>query len=350
MRLRDHPYYKGEALKRDLTVGVPEAWNFLSEQFRSPLLDLIQPLAPHEQECERIFEDFVKSLRDNASQAFSTYNSKLDFQSFLAALLANHLAPQILEQIRSDPPKGFKLFEKFFGSVVRRDARRYFRNAPADQSDESGDFYHDLLVYLMQDSGRRLLEFNGRGAFSVYLRKVIRNYWHDLVRKEQGRQRLPKGVQKLSPLHQAAFRLMAWQGLSGLEALEELRVSEGAGLSEQDLEAAIDRIIPLIPAPAARGAEITPEGELPAPNTDILSALLRWQRVRSPESYLVTRIRRRELDAALERLRRTIDELPEDQRKFLAARYFAATPLFPFLFWSVRSAYLFPNLLRDGVD
>jgi hypothetical protein len=55
---------------------------------------------------------------------------------------------------------------------------------------------------------------------------------------------LPQAIEHLSPLDQAVFRLMAWEGLSGHEVVEQLRIAGGP--SDRELEAAIDRVIPYI--------------------------------------------------------------------------------------------------------
>jgi len=332
MNPQSGPSLSEAALVHNVVSGVHGALEELSRRYRNELLNICQSIAPSLslEEREKVFQTFLETIRRDPASAFANYKSRSALAAYLTALLANHLAPRVLSVVRLDASQGFNVLQQLFGETLRRAVKQYFFSQKSeDDGRTQDDVYHDVLVHLMENSGRRLLAFDGKGAFTAYLRKIVRNYWLDSVRQREGRKRLPEAIQALPPLEQEAFRFIAWEGLSGQEAVDRLRSTLGAGKSEDFIQEAIDRIIPKIPPPAPRGAKIVTATTLPEPDPDVVSALLRWQRIRSPESELLTRIRQRELDAALERLRNAIKNLPAEQRSFLVHRYFAETPLTP---------------------
>ncbi len=317
-------------LVRDLLADRPSAWSELARRYQATLVETTRCLSQSQAECETLVQGFWHSLHVDPRRVFGRYNPRSTLQRYLTTCLANHCVPQMLGLIRSDIARGFSAFHGLFGPTLRRAVRHY---VSARRSFMDGrtvdDIYHDVLTHLLEDKARRLLAYDGKGAFSSYLRELVQHYWVDSVREDLGRRRLPRRVQALPLLEQALFRLMAWDGLSAHEAVEQVRLTIGANKMQHELHAAVEQIIPHIPPPSARGAEFNAMSSLPDPDPDIVSGLLRWQRTRSPQSELSTQVRRRELDDRLEQLREAIRTLPDEPRVYLSLRYLADTPLTP---------------------
>jgi len=124
---------------------------------------------------------------------------------------------ELLEQLCSpDSHEAWSAFLEQYASLILQ-VIRHFRG----DSDDSADCFQFVCERLCEDRFRRLRRFKPQGParFSTWLRAVIRNLCLDWQRKQFGRRRLFRSIDRLSELDQAVFRCVHEREVSEQETL-----------------------------------------------------------------------------------------------------------------------------------
>jgi RNA polymerase primary sigma factor len=242
---------------------------------------------------------------------------------FLRFRLGDVLADRVLGLFGQDDSRAWRAFEGLYGQDIKRLIARYFVGRGADGAVADGldreDLYQEICCLLVADGYRRIRAFDGRGSFSAYARRVIRNLCIDLQRKARGRRRLPESVRRLPPLEQEAFRLVFWSGARP-EAVEAMLASAGPHTPDR-VHTAIARISDLAAGKAAPQAASPQEPRATA--GDVADARP------SPERALIEAEAEGAHQAALEALSRAVGQLPSDAQLYVRLRFYTTPPKAP---------------------
>jgi len=111
-------------------------------------------------------------------------------------------------------------------------------------ADHAADCFLFACEHLSKNNFRRLLRFqpDGSAGFSTWLRVVVRNLCLDWLRKEFGRPRLFRSIERLSQLDGDVYRCRYEQGLSAEDTIASLRPNF-PGLTMEQLAAAEEHVL-----------------------------------------------------------------------------------------------------------
>ena len=134
--------------------------------------------------------------------------------------------------------EAWRFFIEEYGGLIFKVVKHF----EAD-SEEAADCFQFVCEQLVKDSFRRLRRFecDGPAAFTTWLRAVVRNLCLDWHRKQHGRVRIFRSVQRLSSLDQEIFRQIYEQGHTDDEAFENLG-SRFPALTRTDVSESVERI------------------------------------------------------------------------------------------------------------
>ena len=148
--------------------------------------------------------------------------------------MSDTLSSQILVQLASpDPQDAWEEFLREYSNQIFHVIRRYETNA-----DRSADCFQFVCERLIEGNFRRLRKFNpdGPAKFSTWLRAVVRNLCLDWHRKQFGRRRLFRSVERLSAFDREVFRIVYQQRIGAEQSLALLKPDFPQVTSEQIAE------------------------------------------------------------------------------------------------------------------
>lgn len=126
----------------------------------------------------------------------------------------------LLERLRSpDPLPAWREFLDEYSPILYQAA-----SACTNDTDAAADCYVAICEQLANNSFRRLRKFqpNGRASFTTWLRVVARNACFDWHRRQRGRFRPFRSIQRLSQLELEIYTCRFERGLSPEQTLEQL--------------------------------------------------------------------------------------------------------------------------------
>jgi len=277
-------------------------------------------------EAEAAFLDVIGALKANNFARLRGFDGRGRLASFLALTTRDVLAEQCARAFAETPDRAWRRFEKLFGGDIRRRVKRRFPLADASQRD---DHYQEVCLKLVEDNCRRIRAYSGQGSFNGYILATVERLLIDLMRREAPRRRLPAEVERMSDLHQAMFKAVAWAGAPP----DPVRLAEalaGSLTSEPDihqLRGALDDLAQ--PIAAARAAALG--GELVSLDADAAAPdlLALADPGASAEDQLVADEEERARAAFLESVRRAGLQLPPEDRLYLQIMLEASEPMPP---------------------
>jgi RNA polymerase sigma factor (sigma-70 family) len=157
--------------------------------------------------------------------------------------MADKSVENILQQLRSgDPHEAWTRFLDEYSGLIFQVSRHL-----ESDLDRASDCFQFVCQKLSEDRFRRLLSFkpDGPATFSTWLRAVVRNLCLDWRRKEFGRKRRFRSIQRLSVFDQELFGCVYEQRMSTQDAFVSLgskfpdvtpaRIAESSGRIEASL-------------------------------------------------------------------------------------------------------------------
>lgn len=122
-----------------------------------------------------------------------------------------------------------------YSGLIRAIVRRYH---PSKPEDDQLTVFVDILEYLyLEGLGR----YDGRAALSTWVMTVARSRCLDALRKDLGRRRPPKWLLMSPMMDQRVYQLF-YMEFRTIPAIFQRLIHEGHHLTEQELEATIERL------------------------------------------------------------------------------------------------------------
>jgi RNA polymerase sigma factor (sigma-70 family) len=193
-------------------------------------------------EGEEAYLAVIKALSDNGFARLKRYDGRSNLSGFLLLEARNCLAERNVSLFASNPDKAWLRLERLYKTDIARLAAKHFPEADGATRE---DLVSDVKLQLIEDNYRRIRAYRGDKAFGGYLLTVVANLMRDLKRQQTGRLRLPERIERLSPLHQAAFRAGAWRRVA-LDVRSMLAAIHGEIEPEPtpgEMKAALDEIV-----------------------------------------------------------------------------------------------------------
>src|SRR5262245_6556637 len=203
------------ALVRSVIRGAEGAW----EQFARRQSGLIYSF------CDLLFSpdtaadeylNILGRLRADDFAILRPYNGRAKLATYLTLKLGDVVASRLLSILSEDPERGWKAFETFFKNDIHRLIAKQFPSFAKHETTDDGssreDLYQEICLLLIEQNYRRIMNYDGRGSFTGYVRRTVQNLCTDLLRKTEGRRRVPERILQLSELEQEVFKLLHWRG------------------------------------------------------------------------------------------------------------------------------------------
>ena len=145
-----------------------------------------------------------------------------------------------------DSERGWKAFETFFKNDISRIIAKQFPSVVKHETTDDGssreDLYQEICLLLVDQSYRRIMSYDCRGSFTGYIRRIVQNLCMDLLRKTEGRRRVPEKILQLSELEQEVFKLLHWRGCADQDLFSILGNEKNNKFSAAQIDQATIRV------------------------------------------------------------------------------------------------------------
>jgi RNA polymerase primary sigma factor len=300
------------------------AWEAFVRRTSSLMVKLCAAVFPErerETECLTLFA----RLRAQNFALLRRFDGRGTLTTYLTLTLSDMLARRIRELFDRDANWAWDAFERFFRKDMMQVVARHFPvgKAYTDGSTQE-DRYQELCLLLMAQDYQHIKAFEGHGSFPGYIRRIVRNLCVDLLRREEGRRRLPEGIQKLPALQQEVFKYIYWDGYEEEAALHTLvpqgytRAQFDGALAQVREIVALEEIHPRRPVMvrlSGPNAATPNQSELPDSRLAPEQALMELQEQLAQEQLLTA-------------LQESLLQLPADMQLYIRLRFFT-TPQKP---------------------
>jgi RNA polymerase primary sigma factor len=295
------------------------AWEALVYRY-GPQIYALCALVFDAEALEATYLEMFALLREERFAVLRVFDGRATLATYLTLVVGNRLAGQILALFQRDTDRAWRAFERFFQKDIRRIVAQSFppgRDASTEGSTPD-DRYQEICLQLLAHEGRRIKAYNGQGTFGGYIHRVVRHVCVDLVRQEAGRRRLPERIKQLSAWEQEVFKFLYWEGH---EADAGYRLLLAQGYSSAQAEQTLAQMRAAVegdrqqPTRWLRAAFPTAEQDGAARPPEIPGATL------TPEQTLIEVETQAAQAALLTVLQEAVDQLPDDEQRFIRLRY-----------------------------
>jgi RNA polymerase primary sigma factor len=169
------------------------------------------------EDTEAAFREVMARLAADGFARLKAYDGRANVRIYVALVVRDLLLERAINLLVRDAGRGWRAFEAFFGSDLKRMIERALPGLTHRQNRE--DAYQAVVEALLQDDLRRLRAYSGRGSPSGFVLHVMENLVIDFARTIIPRRRLPAAIERLAPLDQAVYRLLYWERLDADPAL-----------------------------------------------------------------------------------------------------------------------------------
>jgi len=263
--------------------------------------------------------DFLQAARADGFALLAGYDGRGKLGTFIVLLAREFLAGRLRQAIAEVRAHAWADFAALFDPDLRRIILRRLPGGANETARE--DAYQDICLGLVADNWQRLRVWSGSGSFGL---QTADRLLLDALRRQSGRVRAPRALDRLSPLAREIHRLRRAEGLPAEPAVLLTRLA-GHGDPPPDRAAVVAALRQLDALDAALPAASGPRGTVPLPET--ANDTIADTAGASPEESLLRAEGEAALDAAAAALRQTMADLPERERAYLRIALGGGAPL-----------------------
>jgi len=313
------------ALVNALLSGEAAAAGNLVECMWATLWSVVAKLEGNGPEGEAAFLSVIASLKADGYARLKEFDGRARLPTYLSLVARDILAERLASGFRGSPHEAWKRFVRFFEADIRsRVAQQLPRNIGKAARE---DAYQDVCLKLIENDFRRIRCYGGRGSFTGYVLTVVDRILIDLIRREAPRRRLPAAIARSTPLDQAVYAAVAWDGCP-----------RDAGRLAASLRGRLERV-PAVEAIAESLARVAGMARLeralpPAADAVPLDGIVGdsgglsfADSAPTPEDYLLLAEEERSRASLVAAVKAAADDLPADERLYLQIVFSASEPL-----------------------
>ena len=198
------------ALVNAALSGDAEAASRFLEYVSTTLWSIVVKLAGEGADAEAAFLHIVASLKADDYARLRGFDGRSRLTTYLSLVARDVLADELAGQFSKAPHEAWERFSRYFETDIRsRIARQLPRNLGRAGRE---DIYQEVCLKLIENDFRRIRLYGGRGSFTGYILTVVDRLLIDLVRREAPRRRLPVAISRSTPLDQAIYAAVVWEG------------------------------------------------------------------------------------------------------------------------------------------
>ena len=313
------------ALVNAVLFGEAGAANHFLEHVSTALWSIVVKLAGDGADGEAAFLHIVASLKADDYARLRGFDGRSRLTTYLSLVVARYSRRPVGGAIQQGPARGVGAILAFFETDIRSRIGRQLPSKLGRAGRE--DAYQEVCLKLIEDDFRRIRAYGGRGSFTGYILTVVDRILIDLVRRELPRRRLPAAIARSTPLDQAIYAAVVWEGCPQDDA-DRLAAALRGRLAQDPTIAEIAESI-------ARLAGIAKLERAP-PATEAISldallgeggALSISESSPTPEDYLLLFEEEQRRAALVAAVTCGCGEAPADERLYLQILFSATEPL-----------------------
>ena len=294
------------------------------EHVSTTLWSIVVRLAGDGADAEAAFLHIIASLKADDHARLRGFDGRSRLTTYLSLVARDVLADQLAGQFSKTPHEAWERFSRYFETDIRSRIGRQLPSKLGRAGRE--DAYQEVCLKLIENDFRRIRSYGGRGSFTGYILTVVDRILIDLIRRETPRRRLPAAVSRSSPLDQAIYAAVVWEGcpLDTDRLAAALRGRLAQDPTVADIAESVARL-----AGIARLERASPTTE--AISLDALlgdgAALLIPESSPTPEDYLLLFEEEQRRTALVATVNAAAEKLPTDERLYLQILFSANEPL-----------------------
>jgi RNA polymerase primary sigma factor len=180
------------------------------EHVATTLWSIVVKLVGDGADAENAFLLIVASLKADDYAQLRGFDGRSRLTTYLSLVARDVLADELAGQFSKTPHEAWEKFSRYFGTDIRsRIAKQLPRNLGRAGRE---DAYQEVCLKLIENDFRRIRLYGGRGSFTGYILTVVDRILIDLVRREAPRRRMPAAISRSTPLDQAIYVAVVWEG------------------------------------------------------------------------------------------------------------------------------------------
>ena len=318
------------ALVHEVIRGADGAWEQFVGRHSKLIYSFCHLIFPSESAGDE-YLNILSRVRAEDFAILRAFNGRAKLSTYLTLKIGDVVATRLLSLLSEDAERAWRAFECFFKNDINRIIAKQFpcfaKHETLDDGSSREDVYQEICVLLIDQGYRRIMSYDGRGSFTGYIRRIVQNLCMDLVRKTEGRRRVPEKILQLSALEQEVFKLLDWRGCAEQDLFTILSNEKGNQYSADQVEQATIRVREALSARRwgynRYGEErpifsslTSPTEQSPVKETEVadLESI--------PEKELIAAEEKTAQERALARLQQALEELPPDERLYIRLRYY----------------------------
>src|SRR5262245_5104324 len=198
------------ALVNAVVSGEAGAAGRFLEHVSTTLWSIVVKLAGDGADAEAAFLHIVTSLKADDHARLRGFDGRSRLTTYLSLVARDVLADQLVAQFSKAPHEAWERFSRYFETDIRSRIGRQLPSKLGRAGRE--DAYQEVCLKLIENDFRRIRLYGGRGSLTGYILTVVDRILIDLVRRETPRRRMPAAISRLSPLDQAIYVAVVWEG------------------------------------------------------------------------------------------------------------------------------------------
>jgi RNA polymerase primary sigma factor len=275
---------------------------------------------------EAAFLHVVASLEADGYARLKGFDGRARLSTYLSLVARDILGDRLARRFSEAPHDAWSRFVRFFERDIRS---RVAQQLPRNISNAAReDAYQEICLKLIENDFHRIRAYGGRGSFTGYVLTVVDRILIDLIRRDAPRRRLPAAVARSTPLDQAVYAAVVWDGCP-LDAARLAAVLRGRLERDPDAGEVTESL--------ARLAGVARLDRVPSPQpADAISldglvedggGLSLADSAPTPEDCMLLAEEERSRAAIVAAVKAAAADLPTDERLYLQIVFAASEPL-----------------------
>src|SRR5215510_655170 len=275
---------------------------------------------------EAAFRHVVAALQADGYARLKGFDGRARLSTYLSLITRDVLGGRLATRFSEAPHDAWSRFVRFFEADIRsRIAQQLPRNIGNAARE---DAYQEVCLKLIENDFHRVRAFGGRGSFTGYVMTVVDRILIDLIRRDAPRRRLPTAVARSTPLDQAVYVAVVWNGCP-LDVDRLVAVLRGRLERDPDAGQVSESLARL--AGMARLERAPPPQSNDAISLDVLvedgGGLSLADSSPTPEDFMLLAEEERSRAALVAAVKAAAADLPTDERLYLQIVFAANDPL-----------------------
>jgi RNA polymerase primary sigma factor len=198
------------SLVKALLSGEASAASRFLDYTSATLWSIVAKLEGDGADGEAAFLHVVAALQADGYARLKGFDGRARLSTYLSLITRDILGGRLATRFSEAPHDAWSRFVRFFEADIRSRIAQQLPRHIGKAARE--DAYQEVCLKLIENDFHRVRAFGGRGSFTGYVMTVVDRILIDLIRRDAPRRRLPTAVARSTPLDQAVYVAVVWDG------------------------------------------------------------------------------------------------------------------------------------------